>query len=402
VFATNGKIKSVLPTAGGFEVPADDVWDVLTRFAKEVPNYSQLADQARLTLEAVRDCIRADLVYWYVGGVDPLIPSVGAVNIPLAGCRMLAEKMLEEAPGIENHLLRSALPLPADRTQPAPRSAALVQISRSNRIWVMALSFDPHRQFRVTDVKVMGLVRQIFLNHLKHSRLHSRMSETLFWLVQCLTATIDARVPCSGAHSERVAQIAVRLGQHMRLPPSVISDSYFAGLLHDIGKTGVSEGLLLKPGQLSPEELARVQQYPVIGDGMLAGIKQLAHLRPAVRNHRERFDGRGYPDRLAGEAIPVMARILAVADACDAMLSPRPYRPSLPPSQVSAALAEGAGTAWDPAVVEQFMACRADLFSLCASGTREAVSPAVNQVLAPWGAVSSQTLAVGQATEDRG
>jgi HD-GYP domain-containing protein (c-di-GMP phosphodiesterase class II) len=241
-------------------------------------------------------------------------------------------------------------------------------------------------------LKIMGLARQIFLNQLKRSRLYSRMSETLFWLVQCLTATIDAKIPDSESHSERVGQIAVRLGQQLRLPPLVISDIYFAGLLHDIGKTGVSDNLLLKPGKLTPEEFAKIQQYPVIGDRMLSGIKQLSHLRPAVRNHRERFDGKGYPDRLVGDEIPMMARILAVADACDAMLSPRPYRPSLPVARVNAIMGDGAGNLWDPVVVEQFMACRSDIYSICSTGCHDGVSPAVNQVLAAWNVSTSRNL----------
>src|SRR5438034_5423934 len=232
----------------------------------------------------------------------------------------------------------------------------MVRMSKSRSLWLVALSFDPARHFRTTDVKVMTLARQIFFNPRRRCQLYYRMSDTLHWLSQCMTATIEARLPYIRGHSERVAQVAARLGRQMHLPSPLISDLYFAGLLHDIGKVGISETVLLKPGHLSHEEFAQVKEYPVIGERLLANIKQLGHLRVAVRNHCERFDGFGYPDRLAGDDIPLIARVLSVADACDAMMSPRPYRPALPTAQIDAILPDGAGKQWDPIAVEHFMA----------------------------------------------
>src|SRR4029077_4149441 len=123
---------------------------------------------------------------------------------------------------------------------------------------------------------------------------------------------IDAHVPHARGHSERVANIAVELGKRLHLPRPVLNDLYFAGLLHDIGLTHVQQSLLLKPGKLTEEEYDQVKIYPVIGDTIMSGIKQLAHLRPAVRHHHERYDGSGYPDGLSGDEIPLLARILGV------------------------------------------------------------------------------------------
>ena len=105
----------------------------------------------------------------------------------------------------------------------------------------------------------------------------------------------------------------------MGLASRVIGDIHLAGLLHDVGKVSVADELLCKPGQLTPEEFAALQKHAISGDKIIASVPQLEHLRPGIRHHHERFDGRGYPDGLAGQQIPLLARLLAVADACDAM-----------------------------------------------------------------------------------
>src|SRR5262245_38343000 len=140
----------------------------------------------------------------------------------------------------------------------------------------------------------------------------------------------------------------------MRLSESMRSELYLGGLLHDVGKIGVPDEVLRKPDRLTDEEFALVMQHAVIGDAIVGHVKQLAHLRPLVRNHHERFDGRGYPDCLVGEAIPLGARIMAVADSCDAMSSDRPYRKGMPPERVAEVLSAGAGQQWDPRVIEAF------------------------------------------------
>ena len=163
------------------------------------------------------------------------------------------------------------------------------------------------------------------------------MKETLFGVVRCLSAAIDAKDSYTCGHSERVARIAVRLGQEMGLSHGEISDLYLTGLLHDIGKIGIRDQV--KPSSLTTEEYSHVKQHPEIGAGIIANVQRLAYLCPGIRSHHERFDGGGYPDGLVGEAIPYVARIIAVADSCEAMtlrqaLSPAdpqdPHRTDLP------------------------------------------------------------------------
>ena len=181
----------------------------------------------------------------------------------------------------------------------------------------------------------------------------------------------------------RVARMAVELARQIGLSDGEVNDIYLAGLLHDIGKIGIRDRVLQKPGRLTDEEMRHVQEHPVIGDRMLSKVRRLAHLRPGVRNHHERYDGNGYPDWLAGEAIPLVARILAVADSCDAMMSPRPYRKPVPREQIELILQGGAGTQWDPQLIEHFMACRSSLYSIGQHAIGHTLYTAVQNALRP-------------------
>jgi HD-GYP domain-containing protein (c-di-GMP phosphodiesterase class II) len=221
-------------------------------------------------------------------------------------------------------------------------------------------------------------------------------------LVQCLTTSIDNHLPHSHGHSERVAKLAVAIGKRMHLPAAILNDLYFAGLLHDIGITGLPQSLLLKPDKLTEEEYATVKTYPIIGDGILAGIKQLAHLRPAVRHHHERFDGLGYPDGLAGDDIPLTARILGVADAFDAMRSPRPHRPAFARAQVDEILAGGAGKQWDPCVVEHHLRGRPHFHAYSGPTATSQADSDVQRVVQGWNANSSGKLNLGGDSDRRG
>jgi putative nucleotidyltransferase with HDIG domain len=169
---------------------------------------------------------------------------------------------------------------------------------------------------------------------------------------------LDAKDRCTAGHSDRVSRIAVHIGRQMGLDDEALRDLRLAGLLHDVGKIVVRDDVLLKPGELTTEERDHLRTHVLLGDRILSSFRSFARLRPAVRSHHERFDGKGYPDGLAGAKIPLAGRILAVADACDAMMSTRRYRDALPPPHMHTVLRAHAGAQWDPAVVEAFMACR--------------------------------------------
>src|SRR5262249_40717507 len=218
--------------------------------------------------------------------------------------------------------------------------------------------------------------------------LHARGSETyqdvknlLVGLTRSLTSALDAKDPYTFGHSERVARIAVELGRELGLSEDEVGDIYLAGLLHDVGKIGIRDTVLCKPGALTPEEFEHIKQHVTIGYTILSGLKQIRNLLPGVLYHHERYDGTGYPDKLAGEAIPLMARILAVADAYDAMSTNRPYRDSMPCRRVEEILIEGANKQWDGRIVDAFVKCRQKIHAIRQRGVGDSLRLAIDGAL---------------------
>jgi putative nucleotidyltransferase with HDIG domain len=170
-----------------------------------------------------------------------------------------------------------------------------------------------------------------------------------------LARAIEARDPYSSGHAARVTALAEVVAARLGWDDDQIEVLRIGAALHDIGKLTVSDSVLRKPGPLSERELDEVRAHPEEGARMLALIGTLREAVPCVLHHHERWDGCGYPAGRAGEAIPPEARVLAVADAFDAMTSDRPYRPALPPDRAVAELERCAGTQFDPDVVEVFI-----------------------------------------------
>jgi putative two-component system response regulator len=170
-------------------------------------------------------------------------------------------------------------------------------------------------------------------------------------VIHALAAAVEARDPYTQAHAQRVADSARRIGQAMRLSTEDQEALYRGGLVHDVGKIGVPDEILLKPGALDEQQLTRMKLHPLIGESIVAPLRTGIELRAMVRNHHERYDGTGYPDRLAHNEIPFLARILSVCDAYDAIVNDRPYRERFSSEEAVRMLLEGAGRQWDPEVV---------------------------------------------------
>jgi HD-GYP domain-containing protein (c-di-GMP phosphodiesterase class II) len=179
-------------------------------------------------------------------------------------------------------------------------------------------------------------------------------------LFQTLAMILDSRDPYVGGHASQVARYAARLAQEVGLPPERVEQVRQAGCLHDIGKISIPEQLLHKPAKLTPEEYEHLKTHAALGGEFLAPSKALRPLAPFVRSHHERWDGTGYPDGLAGEAIPLEARILAVCDAVEAMASDRPYQQARSVQEIIAELERCAGTQFDPVVVAVFVRLAAE------------------------------------------
>jgi putative nucleotidyltransferase with HDIG domain len=182
--------------------------------------------------------------------------------------------------------------------------------------------------------------------------------------IAAFVRAIDARDPYTARHSETVAAYAVQLARALGLSEGDCERIRLAGLLHDVGKVGLERSILHKPGALTDAEWTQVRDHPRLSAHIIEGVTRFAAFLPGARHHHERYDGRGYPDGLAGVAIPLDARILAVADAFDAMTSDRSYRPALSHDEAKRRLATDAGKHFDPACVRAFLALELDSAAL--------------------------------------
>jgi putative nucleotidyltransferase with HDIG domain len=174
--------------------------------------------------------------------------------------------------------------------------------------------------------------------------------------VRALSNAVEARDAYTGKHAERVTAYGLEIARQLDLPVDESPELEFGFLLHDIGKVAIPDAILYKPGALTETERDLMAQHPVIGAEIVRGIEFLSGAVPVVRSHHERWDGAGYPDGLAGEQIPVEARAFAVADVLDALTTNRPYRPASSLAVARAMILAGAGTHFDPRVVEAFTA----------------------------------------------
>ena len=172
-----------------------------------------------------------------------------------------------------------------------------------------------------------------------------------------LASALDARDPYTAGHSIRVSEYSCLIAVRLNLAPSQIDELRIGALLHDVGKIGIADCVLQKPGKLSDEEFGLIKQHPVIGRKILEGVNGLAPYLPTVELHHENWDGTGYPHGLKGEQVPLAARIVHVADAYDAMTSDRPYRRGMSATHALNVLKANAGTQFDPLLVSAFAAC---------------------------------------------
>jgi putative nucleotidyltransferase with HDIG domain len=185
---------------------------------------------------------------------------------------------------------------------------------------------------------------------------NERLRRASLSFATALVATLDARDQYTAGHSAAVAIYASDIAKRMGLPEEEQELVHLCGLVHDIGKIGLPAGLLEKPGPLTLEERRQMEQHSEIGERILRNVDDYSEIADIVRSHHERIDGMGYPDGIHGDEIPLLARIIGVADAYDAMTSDRPYREALPSRVARMRLAQAVGTQFDTAVVAAFEA----------------------------------------------
>ena len=215
-------------------------------------------------------------------------------------------------------------------------------------------SANDGRKITSKDMKLVSILADQAAVEIENINLYNDMKEMYLGTIQTLAQAIDAKDPYTKGHTERVTKYAVAIAKEMNLPWKLIRNIEFASLIHDIGKIGIKDSVLSKPGKLSDSEYEAVKKHPQIGEQIIAPIEFLTNIAPLVLYHHEHYNGEGYLEGLRGEEIPIGARIINVADAYEAMTSDRPYSKRSSPSDAAKELKDKSGIQFDPKVVKAF------------------------------------------------
>jgi putative nucleotidyltransferase with HDIG domain len=249
---------------------------------------------------------------------------------------------------------------------PGIRQLVVVPVTEGDRVfgWMAIFNHTSDSEFGTIEASLLNSIGAMLGIHSSNRDLYRLQSEFLASVVRAFTSAIDAKDPYTCGHSDRVARIAVRLAKELDCDPELLHTLYMAGLLHDIGKIGINDEVLRKADRLTEAEFEHIKEHPELGYKILADISPLAAVLPAVLHHHEQWDGRGYPLKLATDQIPLIARIVAVADAFDAMSSDRPYRKGMSVEKVNEIFRRGAGQQWDPEVIAAYFSAYDDILKI--------------------------------------
>ncbi len=219
-------------------------------------------------------------------------------------------------------------------------------------------------EFGTSEASLLSTAAAMTASHSNNLSLFQERETLLVNVVRTLVSAVEAKDKYTCGHSERVALYGKRLAQEVGYSEEASELLYLTGLLHDVGKIAINDAILNKPGHLTDKEFAEIQRHPEEGWKILHELQQLSYVLPGVLHHHERIDGKGYPDGLAGQDIPLDGRVLAVADAYDAMTSDRAYRTGMPHDKAISILRDGAGTQWDCEAIEAFLAIEPEIIDI--------------------------------------
>ena len=327
------------PAAGGWVALIGST--ELRELRREIPWYGTLSNHAGIVLPAV------------AGGVvlRALVPDPSNVFIDLLGTAIAALVYSALNLSIASFIaaLRAHTAL-RDALRAGDREVLTSFIALAPLAWLMTQTYE-----RVGWWTTALYALPLYMIRLANERL-VEMREMFTQTIEALAHAVDKRDPKTANHSRRVKEIASDIGRVMRLSSSEMEAVEWGGLLHDVGKIGVPDHVLLKPDRLTREERQLMNSHPVLGAEIIAPVKKLAPELPIIRHHHEWYNGSGYPDRLLGEEIPKLARVLHVADAFEAMTASRPYRVNpLTREQALGELRKFAGIQFDPEIVDAFV-----------------------------------------------
>lgn len=286
----------------------------------------------------------------------------------ISASEILGRSVVDCHPDRSRERVRRALGfLRTDRGKPFTR---MVEDKQGERFWEN--TYNPIRDadgsyvgaavvsHDITDRRKLEEERATHMQELERQvgEMTRAFQELLMASMVSLVTALEAKDKYTAGHSLRVAELATKMAEHRWGPSPQSREIDLAGKVHDVGKVGIREAVLGKPGRLTEEEFRHIQEHPAIGERILTPVDRLGNVARLARHHHERFDGKGYPDGLKGEDIPVGARILAIADTYDAMTSARPYRDPMKPEQAAAEIRKNLGTQFDATWGQLFL----DLF----------------------------------------
>lgn len=313
--------------------------------------------------------LRATLPYTWIMVAfvrdDPRVPLTGQCYISTSSTSETDERRLRASAqrflaGM-NPEAPTVLSLREFVQDPAPPIEAQVlvhPVTREGRLLAAIIAGQktcPDPEVSSGDIKLLAASASYLSVLLENSSLYDDQQATFIGTLRALTAAIDAKDRYTRGHSDRVAHVTRLLAQAAGLDQATVERMHIAGLVHDVGKIGVPEAVLRKPGRLTDEEFDLIKLHPETGHNILKGIPQLADILPGVLYHHERWDGRGYPHNLRSDAIPSVARLIALADSFDAMSSTRTYRPAMPRDRVLEEIEKNAGVQFDPDLARLFL-----------------------------------------------
>jgi HD-GYP domain-containing protein (c-di-GMP phosphodiesterase class II) len=337
------------------------------RLTAKLATKSDVEEMARLVVDELHETFA-----FYLAAIQRLdddgVLRLVAGRGPLA--EVMTEFLLTEQPvsqGVNGRVARSAATaLVADTQadpdyivrdpQTDPRSELSVAILVDGSVWgVLNIEATEPGALSETDAALVEAIATSFGEALHRARLVADLEGAFTTALAALTSTVEAKDDYTACHGEDVAELAERVALRMSLPRAGARDVRYAAMLHDIGKVAVPSEILLKPGPLTDEEWVTMRGHAAVGGELVGRIDAFAHLAPAVRASHERWDGGGYPDGLAGDHIPLAARIIAACDTYDAIVTDRPYRRGRSPQEACAELRRVAGAQLDANVVDALL-----------------------------------------------
>jgi putative nucleotidyltransferase with HDIG domain len=347
--------------------------NILNKIMKKFADISSSTDVFKRAVDMALGISHADDTHFYVineavqepvqvsssssastKSIDPTV-SGHPLTPPAADAKLLSDTLIMEVVSDQIPLLicehAGSNGLPAEIS-----SAMIVPLKIRDKVFgvITATVNQGEKRFAEKDLYYLSFLAQSAAQAIENLALYENIYENLFATLYAFVTAVEARDLYTRQHSSRVTGLSIVLGRQLGCSKEQLDILNFAGHLHDIGKIGIRDDILLKPGRLTDDEFEKIKQHPVIGANILDQLGLWERERQIIRAHHERFDGSGYPDGIKQQDIPFLARILSVADVYDAMASDRAYRKKMEDALIIKIINEGGGTQFDPDVVAAF------------------------------------------------